>query len=179
MARGDCSTTLMCAPEVGITRWAHSVRWRAAAPSQTVNHHSLDVSNPCKPSVGSLTGRPMAPRFLLKAEQAHCGAVTLIQPNLGLGSAANLNIHLHCLVLDGVYPSTDGEPLFVEVPAPTDEQLPAVPHKIIGRLMKLLTRRSVLIGLRGSVAVARWPARPRTAARRVVHRRATRLHPGG
>ena len=30
-------------------------------PSETVNHHSLDVCNACKPSVGSPTGRPMAP----------------------------------------------------------------------------------------------------------------------
>ena len=51
-------------------------------------------------------------RFLLdqaglKAEQADSGAVTLIQ--LRFGSAANLNIHLHCLVLDGVYRcDTDG-----------------------------------------------------------------------
>ncbi len=62
-------------------------------------------------------------RFLLdqadlKAEQADGGAVALIQR---FGSAANLNIHLHCLVLDGVYRRTDGEPVFVEVPAPTDE----------------------------------------------------------
>ena len=34
----------------------------------------------------------------LKAEQADSGAVTLIQR---FGSAANLNIRLHCLVLDG------------------------------------------------------------------------------
>jgi len=45
----------------------------------------------------------MITRFLLdqaglKAEQADSGAVTLIQR---FGSAANLNIHLHCLVLDG------------------------------------------------------------------------------
>jgi|GEM_PF-3215117 len=45
-------------------------------------------------------------------------AVTLIQH-----SAANLNIHLHCLVPDDVYRRTDGEPVFVEVPAPTDEAL--------------------------------------------------------
>ena len=31
----------------------------------------------------------------LTAEEGHGGAVTLIQP---FGSAANLNIHLHCLV---------------------------------------------------------------------------------
>ncbi len=35
-------------------------------------------------------------------------------------------------VLDGVYRSgVDGEPLFLEVPAPTDEALRAVLHKII------------------------------------------------
>ena len=40
---------------------------------------------------------------------------------------------------------TAGEPVFVEVPAPTDEQLQALLHKIITRLMKLLTRRSALV----------------------------------
>ncbi len=81
-------------------------------------------------------------RFLLdqaglKAEQADSGAVTLIQPSLWMkGSAANLNIHLHCLVLDGVYRcDTDAEPVFVEVPAPTDEALQTVLHKVITRLM--------------------------------------------
>ena len=45
-----------------------------------------------------------------------------------------------CLVLDGVYRrGTEGEPEFVEVPAPTDEALQAVLHKIITRLMKLLS----------------------------------------
>ena len=36
----------------------------------------------------------------LEADEADSGAVTLIQR---FGSAANLNIHMHCLVLDGVY----------------------------------------------------------------------------
>jgi hypothetical protein len=68
-------------------------------------------------------------RFLLKqagakADEADGGAVTLVQR---LGSAANLNIHLHCLVLDGVYRRvTEGAPEFVEVPAPTEEALQAV-----------------------------------------------------
>ena len=43
----------------------------------------------------------------LQRSQAHTGAVTLIQR---FGSAANLNIHLHCLVLDGVYGSSEGAP---------------------------------------------------------------------
>ena len=96
-------------------------------------------------------------RFLLdqaglKADEAHSGAVTLIQR---FGSAANLNIHLHCLVLDGVYRcSADGEPVFVEVPAPTDEALQTVLHKIITRTMKLLTRKGVLVEEQGQTYMA-------------------------
>ena len=41
-----------------------------------------------------------AGRNVKGADDADSGAVTLIQRS---GSAANLNIHLHCLVLDGVY----------------------------------------------------------------------------
>ena len=70
----------------------------------------------------------------LKADEVDSGAVTLIQR---FGSAADLNIHLHCLVLDGVYrPDADGAPVFTEVPAPTDAALQAVLHKIITRLMQ-------------------------------------------
>ena len=48
----------------------------------------------------------------LRADEADSGAVTLIQR---FGSAANLNVHLHCLVLDGVYRrGTDGAPEFIE-----------------------------------------------------------------
>jgi Putative transposase len=47
--------------------------------------------------------------------------VTLIQR---FGSAANLNIHLHCLVLDGVYLlDRDGVPVFHEAAAPSTDEL--------------------------------------------------------
>ena len=54
--------------------------------------------------------------------------------------------HLHCLVLDGVYRS-DAEwvPEFIEAAAPTDEALHALLHTVIARLMKMLTRRGVLV----------------------------------
>jgi hypothetical protein len=79
----------------------------------------------------------------LKADEANSGALTLIHR---FGSAANLNIHLHCLVLDGVYRhGADGVPVFVEAPAPTNEALQAVLHKIITRMMGLLTRQGVLV----------------------------------
>ena len=96
-------------------------------------------------------------RFLLdqaglKSDEAGSGAITLIQR---FGSAANLNIHLHCLVLDGVYRrGIDGTPEFVEVPEPTDEALQAVLHKIITRTVKLLTRRGVLVEEEGSTYIA-------------------------
>jgi predicted DsbA family dithiol-disulfide isomerase len=62
------------------------------------------------------------------------GAGTRIQR---LGLVANLNIQLHCLVLDGVNRrGTDGEPAFVEVSTPTDQALQSVLHKIITRAIR-------------------------------------------
>ena len=78
----------------------------------------------------------------LTRDQAQTGAVTLIQR---FGSAANLNIHLHCLMLDGVYRLSDGVPIFQAVPAPTTEQLQAVLTRFLTRLLKLLTRHGALL----------------------------------
>ena len=69
----------------------------------------------------------------LTAQEGHGGAVTLIQR---FGSAANLNIHLHCLALDGVYRcGADGAPVFVEVGAPTEDELHALLQTVITRLL--------------------------------------------
>ena len=65
------------------------------------------------------------------------------------GSAANLNIHLHCLVLDGAYRRSEGVPVFDEVRAPTIEQLHHLLDRIITRIMKLLTRQGYLIEEQG------------------------------
>jgi hypothetical protein len=81
-----------------------------------------------------------------KQNQAKTGAVTLIQR---FGSAANLNIHLHCLVLDGVYRTTEGIPAFHPVPAPTAEQLRALLTRLMKSLMKFLTRKGFLIEEQG------------------------------
>ena len=78
----------------------------------------------------------------LKRAQAATGAVTLIQR---FGSAANLNIHLHCLVLDGVDGTAGGAPVFHPVRAPTAEQLQTLLTRIIKHLMKRLTRQGFLI----------------------------------
>ena len=76
----------------------------------------------------------------LKRTAANTGAVTLIQR---FGSAANLNIHLHCLVLDGVYRNSTA--VFHEVAAPTLEELQALLAKIIKRIMRWLTKQGFLI----------------------------------
>jgi hypothetical protein len=89
---------------------------------------------------------PGHPRFLLKqAGLKRCAAdtrpVTLIQR---FGSAA-LNIHLHWLVLDGVYRRIAGDPEFQEARAPTRAEFEGLLDKIIVRLMKMLTRQSHLV----------------------------------
>ena len=90
-------------------------------------------------------GQPLK-QAKLTGSEAHTGAVTLIQR---FGSAANLNIHLHCLVLDGVYRSGAGVPVFHEARAPGIEELQALLAKIITRLMRLLTRQGYLIEEQG------------------------------
>jgi hypothetical protein len=90
----------------------------------------------------------------LSSDEGQGGAVTLIQR---FGSAANLNVHLHCLVLDGVYRcDADGVPGFIEAGAPTDEELHALLRTVIARLMKMLTRRGVLVQEMGQA----WLAEP-------------------
>ena len=88
----------------------------------------------------------------LQRSQAHTGAVTLIQR---FGSAANLNIHLHCVVLDGVYCSSEGVPVFHDVRAPSTDELQTLLGRIIQRILKLLTRTGYLIEERG-VTGASW-----------------------
>lgn len=79
----------------------------------------------------------------LEADGGHGGAVTLIQR---FGSSANLDIHLHCLVLDDVYRcDAEGMPSFIDVGAPGDKGLLALLQTVIARLMKVLTRRDVVV----------------------------------
>jgi Putative transposase len=87
----------------------------------------------------------------LKRTTADTGAVTLIQR---FGSAANLNIHVHGLVLDGVYQNTEGEPVFREACAPTREELQGLLARSITRLMKMLTRRGYLVEEEGMTYIA-------------------------
>jgi len=86
-----------------------------------------------------------------KRSDAQTGAITLIQ---SFGSAANLNIHLHCLVLDGVYRIQNGMLEFRSVRSPTAGQLQALLSQIIQRVMKVLTRHGALIEEEGMTYLA-------------------------
>jgi hypothetical protein len=58
------------------------------------------------------------------------------------GAALNLNVHVHALVLDGVYVEDGhGRLRFHALPAPLDEEMDRVHLMVIRRLDRLLTRR--------------------------------------
>jgi hypothetical protein len=72
---------------------------------------------------------------------AHTGAVTLIQR---FGSALNLNVHLHMLVLDGVYERTGEGLVFRRVAAPTPTHLSRLLEKLSLRIGRYLQRHGWL-----------------------------------
>ena len=65
-----------------------------------------------------------------------------------------MNIHLHCLVLDGVYRNSECVPVFHEVATPTIEELQALLAKIITRIMPaMLMAISNIVTARNAVAI--------------------------
>jgi hypothetical protein len=58
-------------------------------------------------------------------------------------------------VLNGVYRcGADGATTFVEAGSPTDDEVHALPQTLIARLMKMLTRRGVLVEDMGQTGLA-------------------------
>jgi len=77
-----------------------------------------------------------------KHESARTGAVTLIQR---FGSALNLNIHFHMLLLDGVYAGAHGQPRFQRVKAPDRAELEQLVYTISERTGRYLERQGLLV----------------------------------
>ncbi|MBW1881122.1 MAG: transposase, partial [Deltaproteobacteria bacterium] len=74
---------------------------------------------------------------------SRCGAVTVVQ---SFGSALNLNVHFHALVLDGVYAwdqRADG-PVFHPVRGLTTEEVEELVEVVRYRVLRLLERRGLL-----------------------------------
>ena len=62
-------------------------------------------------------------------------------------------------MLDGVYRcGADGVPSFIEADATTDDELRALLHTVIARLMRMLTRRGVLVEDMGQTWLAELDA---------------------
>jgi hypothetical protein len=154
-------------PHVPVRQWVLSL----PIPLRLLLAAQPELVTPVLQEVQRVVTRHLLGAAGLKAEEGHGGAVTLIQR---FGSAAKLNTHLHCLVLDGVYRSgADGTPAFIEADAPTDNELHALLQTVIARLMQMLTRRA-----EGADAARRNTARgpgPPAAVRR--HRREQRSMP--
>jgi len=86
--------------------------------------------------------RRRARRAGLAADGGRCGAVTVVQR---YGSACELNVHLHSIVLDGVYvDESDGRPGFRPLPAPTTAELHAVTARVARKVLRVLRRRGLL-----------------------------------
>jgi hypothetical protein len=100
-------------------------------------------------AMGAVLGivyRAIAAHLVRKARltqaTARTGAVTLIQR---FGSALNLNVHFHLLVLDGVYKPTAAGPRFLRVAPPTPAELEALLGRIVQRIARHLEGRGVLV----------------------------------
>ena len=61
------------------------------------------------------------------------------------GSALNLNIHLHLLVLDGAYTFAAGRPRFHLARAPTNNEIECLLDALIRRIVRTLTRAGALV----------------------------------
>jgi hypothetical protein len=135
-------------PHVPVRQWVLSL----PIPLRVLLAAQPELVTPVLQVVQRVLTRHLRGAAGLKAEEGHSGAVTLIQR---FGSAANLNIHLHCLVLDGVYRrGADGSPAFIEAASLTDDELHALLQSVIERLMKLLKRRRVLVEDMGQAYLA-------------------------
>jgi hypothetical protein len=72
-----------------------------------------------------------------------CGGIVTL--NQRFGSALNLNVHLHMLVLDGVYANENGKLRFHTLPAPSISTLQHLLDVIVVRVLRCLERDGLLI----------------------------------
>jgi len=74
-------------------------------------------------------------------QDSECGAVTVVQRFSG---DLRLNVHYHSLVVDGVYTKREGEePVFHELPPPTDDDIAMLVQTISRRVGRLLDKRGL------------------------------------
>jgi ribosomal protein S27E len=127
-------------PQVPVRQWVLSFPWPLRllfASRPEALSRCLDVI------VRAIETHLIHQAGLTRASGARTGIVTLVQR---FGSALNLNIHLHMIVLDGVYTTQDGGDVrFHHVFTPEHEQMEKVLERLIARIVRRLTRDGWLI----------------------------------
>lgn len=121
-------------PQVSARQWVLSFPW----PLRLLFAREPPILSQCLRLITRAIETDLIKRAgLTRASGAQTGIVTLIQR---FGSALNLNIHLHMIVLDGVYTPNAGEPRFHRVTAPSQKTLETLLNRIIKRLVRKLER---------------------------------------
>ncbi len=126
-------------PEVPVRQWVLSFPW----PLRLLFASRPDALGRCLAVIVRAIQTDLAHRAGLTASTgARTGVVTLIQR---FGSALNLNIHLHMLILDGVYTLEQNGPRFHRVGAPDAPTFERLLNRLIRRIVRRLTRDGLLI----------------------------------
>jgi len=92
-------------PHVPVRQWVRVCQLRLPIPLRVLLAAQPELVTPVLQVVQRVVERHLLDHTGLKSDEGPGGAVTLIQR---FGSAADLNIHLHCLGLDGVAGLGDG-----------------------------------------------------------------------
>lgn len=127
-------------PAVPVRQWVLSVpvplryllAWDTALASRVVGLFIAAV-------FGHLRRNAKRELGLASTKDVHPGAICMVQR---WGGAVNLNVHLHCLVPDGVFVcDQDGVPRFRALPAPSQGDLAAIAWDVCERVVALLRKR--------------------------------------
>ena len=126
-------------PHVPVRQWVlsfpHALRYRLAYDSDLITD-VLDIF--IKTVFASLIRRAAEFGAVRKAQ---CGALSFIQR---FGSALDLNVHIHAILLDGVYAADDeGQPQFQVLLAPDDEEIARLTASLAERITKFLCGRGL------------------------------------
>jgi hypothetical protein len=146
-------------PWVPTRQWVVSVPvplryWMAGSQDLTARVHTI-----IRTTIGQYYVNQAVTRGLDRAS-VHPGSVTFLQR---FGSALQLNLHFHCVFLEGVYldrTAASRKPRFVQAAPPTDTDIAAVVQTISRRVIRKLRQLGYLeTGVEPSVATGYDPLR--------------------